>query len=140
MTWSLSFLGTQLSGNESGPVSKKVACPHSLHSLSHPELFNSVNNVIFTRRARVPQSSFRVAPSRLDLHLKKVYAEPMKRDPSILKMSQSDEERELEFELNYLASLTFEERLQMMKRKSREMLRQMIEHGHRRPFEVFKRT
>jgi hypothetical protein len=64
----------------------------------------------------------------------------MKRDPSILKMSQSDEERELEFELNYLASLTFEERLQMMKRKSREMLRQMIEHGHRRPFEVFKRT
>jgi len=64
----------------------------------------------------------------------------MKRDPSILKMSQSDEERELEFELNYLASLTFEERLQMMKRKSREMLRQMIEHGHRRPFEVVKRT
>jgi len=64
----------------------------------------------------------------------------MKRDPSILKMSQSDEERELEFELNYLASLTFEERLQMMKRKSREMLRQMIEHGHRRPFEIVKRT
>ena len=64
----------------------------------------------------------------------------MKRDPSILKMSQSDEERELEFELNYLASLTFDERLLMMKRKSREMLRQMVEHGHRRPFEVFKRT
>jgi hypothetical protein len=64
----------------------------------------------------------------------------MKRDRSILKLSQADELKELEFELSYLASLTFEERLKMMRQKSREMLRQMIEHGHRRPFEVVKRT
>ena len=64
----------------------------------------------------------------------------MKRNRSILKLSQADEAKELEFELDYLASLTFEERLKMMRQKSREMLRQMIEHGHRRPFEVVKRT
>jgi hypothetical protein len=64
----------------------------------------------------------------------------MQKRRSILKLSQADEAKELEFELNYLASLTFEERLNMMRKKSIEMLRQMIEHGHRRPFEVVKRT
>jgi hypothetical protein len=64
----------------------------------------------------------------------------MKMDRSVLKLSQGDEARELEFELDYLASLSFEERLNMMRKKSIEMLRQMIEHGHRRPFEVIKRT
>ena len=64
----------------------------------------------------------------------------MKGHRSILKLSQADEERELEFELNYLAFLTFEERLKMMKQKSREILRQMLEHGQRRPFEILKRT
>jgi len=72
--------------------------------------------------------------------MKKAYFELMERNESILKLPQADEERELEFELNYLGSLTFEERLQMMKQKSREMLRQMVEHGHRRPFEILKRT
>jgi hypothetical protein len=64
----------------------------------------------------------------------------MKKNRSVLKLSQGDEAKELEFELDYLASLTFEERLQMMRQKSREMLRQMIEHGHRRSFEVIKRS
>jgi len=64
----------------------------------------------------------------------------MKKNRSILKLSGTDEERELEFELDYLASLTFEERLQMMRQKSKEMLRQMVEHGHRRSFEVIKRS
>ena len=64
----------------------------------------------------------------------------MERNRSILKLSRADEEKALEFELNYLASLTFEERLQMMRQKSKEMLRQMVEHGHRRPFEIVKRT
>jgi len=63
----------------------------------------------------------------------------MEKSPSILKLAEPDEERELEFELNYLASLTFEDRLKMMRQKSREMLRQMVEHGHRRPFEIVKR-
>jgi len=58
----------------------------------------------------------------------------------ILKLSGDDEEKELEFELNYLSSLTFEERLKMMRQKSREMLKQMINHGYRRSFEIIKRT
>jgi hypothetical protein len=63
----------------------------------------------------------------------------MEKDRMILKLSSDDEEKEFEFELNYLFSLTFEERFKMMKEKSREMLRQMIEHGYRRPFEIIKR-
>jgi len=74
------------------------------------------------------------------LGLKKVYFRVVEKDHSILKLSQPDEEKELEFELDYLASLTFEERLEMMRQKSKEMLRQMVEHGHRRPFEILKRT
>lgn len=58
----------------------------------------------------------------------------------VLKLTVDDEEKELEFELDYLSSLTFEERLKMMREKSREMLKQMIDHGHRKPFEIIKRT
>ncbi len=64
----------------------------------------------------------------------------MEKSGSILKLSQDDEEKELEFELNYLGFLTFEERLKMMRQKWKEMLRQMVVHGHRRPFEILKRT
>jgi hypothetical protein len=64
----------------------------------------------------------------------------MTKKPRVLKLSADDEEKELEFELDYLSSLTFEERLQMMREKSREMLKQMIDHGHRRSFEIIKRT
>ena len=63
----------------------------------------------------------------------------MERDPRILKLSSDDEEKELEFELDYLSSLTFEERLKMMREKSREMLKQMIDYGHRRAVEIIKR-
>jgi hypothetical protein len=51
-----------------------------------------------------------------------------------------EEEKELEFELNDLSSLTFEERLQMMREKSREVSKQMIDDGHRRSFGIIKRT
>jgi hypothetical protein len=63
----------------------------------------------------------------------------MGKDRMILKLLSDDEKKEFEFELNYLLSLTFEERFKMMREKSREMLRQMIEHGYRRPFEIIKR-
>jgi len=64
----------------------------------------------------------------------------MAKKPRVLKLSVDDEEKELEFELDYQSSLTFDERLQMMREKSREMLKQMIDHGHRRSFEIIKRT
>jgi len=35
----------------------------------------------------------------------------MTKGPRVLKLSSGDEEKELEFELDYLSSLTFEERL-----------------------------
>jgi len=63
----------------------------------------------------------------------------MKKNMHLLKLSSDDEKKELEFELNYLSSLTFEERLMMMREKSREMLKQMIDHGHRRAVEIIKR-
>jgi hypothetical protein len=63
----------------------------------------------------------------------------MKKKAHLLKLSSNDEEKELEFELDYLSSLTFEERLKMMREKSRKMLKQMIDHGHRRAVEIIKR-
>jgi hypothetical protein len=62
----------------------------------------------------------------------------MKKKQRVLKLAVDDEEKE--FELDYLSSLTFEKRLKMMREKSREMLKQMIDHGHRRSFEIIKRT
>jgi len=63
----------------------------------------------------------------------------MEKNPYLLKLFSDDEEKKLEFELDYLSSLTFEERLKMMREKSREMLKQMIDHGHRRAVEIIKR-
>jgi hypothetical protein len=58
----------------------------------------------------------------------------MTRPPSILKLSEDNESKELEFELEYLRSLSFEERMTMMRKKSKEMLKQLVELGYRRPF------
>ena len=64
----------------------------------------------------------------------------MSRPRSILKLSEDNEAKELEFELAYLCSLTFEERLTMMRKKSKEMLKQLVELGYRKPFEIVKRS
>jgi hypothetical protein len=50
------------------------------------------------------------------------------------------EDRELEFELAYQRSLTTAERFEMMFRKSRQIMEEMLRRGHRRPFEVLKRS
>jgi hypothetical protein len=50
------------------------------------------------------------------------------------------EDRELEFELAYLKGLTTAERFEMMFRKSRQMMEEMLRRGHRRPAEVTKRA
>lgn len=64
----------------------------------------------------------------------------MTRPPSILKLSEDNEWKELEFELEYLRALSFEERLAMMRKKSKEMLKQLVELGYRKPFEIVKRS
>jgi hypothetical protein len=61
------------------------------------------------------------------------------RGTSILKLSADDPERELEFELAYLRSLTTEERFALMFRKSRELAESLARHGHRKPVAVVKR-
>jgi hypothetical protein len=60
----------------------------------------------------------------------------------ILKVDPSDQsdERELEFELDYLATLTVEQRFEMMFRRSRELKALMERYGPRRTPEVVKRT
>ena len=57
----------------------------------------------------------------------------MTRPPSILKLSEDNESKELEFELEYLRSLSFEERMTMMREKSKKMLKQLVELGYRKP-------
>lgn len=60
--------------------------------------------------------------------------------PHILKLGESDPDRELEFELAWLRSLTTAQRFELMFRKSREMIEVLLRNGHRKPVEVLKRT
>jgi hypothetical protein len=60
--------------------------------------------------------------------------------PSIWKLDTNDEEKELQLELVYQRSLTTQQRFEMMFRKSREMAETLQRHGHRKPFEIVKRT
>jgi hypothetical protein len=48
----------------------------------------------------------------------------------ILLLKKSDEDREIEFELNYLRALTPRQRFILMQRKSREMRILLRQHGH----------
>ncbi len=59
---------------------------------------------------------------------------------SILKLAADDPERELEFELAYLRSLTTQERFDLMFRKSRELAESLARHGHRKPAALLKRA
>jgi hypothetical protein len=58
----------------------------------------------------------------------------------ILKADKDDEEKELDFELAYQRTLTTAERLELMFRKSREIAEALLKRGHRKPFEIIKRT
>jgi hypothetical protein len=59
---------------------------------------------------------------------------------AVLKTRTNDERAEIEFELDYLASLTTQQRFEMMLRKSRQMAYLRKRHGRRRTTEVIKRT
>lgn len=58
----------------------------------------------------------------------------------ILKLRKHDENKEIEFELNYLKSLTTKQRFQMMFKKTREVLNLLEKSGHRKTTQVIKRT
>lgn len=50
--------------------------------------------------------------------------------PGILLLKKADEDREIEFELNYLRALTPRQRFILMQQKSREMRILLRLHGH----------
>ncbi len=60
---------------------------------------------------------------------------------AILKLSKAHESQEIDFELDYLTSLTVHERFQMMLQKNREIA-SLLErrHGSQSTTEVIKRT
>ncbi len=58
----------------------------------------------------------------------------------LLKCDRDDEDRELDFELDYQLSLSVEERFRMMFRKSRETAELLIRNGHRKPVQIIKRS
>jgi hypothetical protein len=53
---------------------------------------------------------------------------------------ENNEDRELDFELDFLLSLTTEQRFEMMLRRSREILEELIRRGYRKPSEIIKRA
>lgn len=58
----------------------------------------------------------------------------------ILKLNEHDEDREIEFELDYLASLTTRQRFQIMFAKTREMLSLLKKpNANRKVTEIIKR-
>ncbi|MFH1861302.1 MAG: hypothetical protein ABH878_00690 [bacterium] len=58
----------------------------------------------------------------------------------ILALDHDDPERELEFELEYQLSLTTEQRFEMLFLRMREVNEMLENYGHKKPFEIIKRT
>ena len=58
----------------------------------------------------------------------------------VLKLREHDEKKEILFELKYQLSLTTRQRFEMMMRKSKEIKDLLEKSGHRKPFEIIKRT
>jgi hypothetical protein len=58
----------------------------------------------------------------------------------ILKLDEDDENKEIDFELDYQLSLDADQRFRMMFQKSKELAEMLEKNGHRRPSEIIKRT
>jgi hypothetical protein len=58
----------------------------------------------------------------------------------VLKLTHHSPEKEIEFELEFLASLSVRERFELMLKKTGEMLELLKKSGHRRPSQIIKRT
>lgn len=65
---------------------------------------------------------------------------PLNEQMKILKLSQHNEEKEIEFELEFLRSLSVRQRFEMMLKKTKEMINLLEKNGYRRSFEIIKRT
>ncbi len=58
----------------------------------------------------------------------------------ILKLDEHDEDKEIEFELDYLLSLTVEQRFQMMFKKTEEIRNLLKNNGYGKTIQIIKRT
>ena len=58
----------------------------------------------------------------------------------ILRLKRHDHNKEIEFELKYLKSLSVKKRFKMMFKKTREMVNLLEKSGHRRPSQIIKRA
>ena len=59
---------------------------------------------------------------------------------SILKLDRYNEKKEITFELKFQMSLTTRQRFEMMFKKTEEMKKLLEKSGHRKAFEIIKRT
>ncbi len=59
---------------------------------------------------------------------------------SVLKLHKDNEKEEISFELKFQMSLTTRQRFEMMFKKTEEIKRLLEKSGHRKSFEVVKRT
>ena len=59
---------------------------------------------------------------------------------SILKLDRQNEKEEIFFELKFQMSLTTRQRFEMMFKKTEEIKRLLEKSGHRKAFEIIKRT
>lgn len=57
-----------------------------------------------------------------------------------LDKKRKNEDKEIEFELDHLKSLSTKERFQMMFGKTQEMLQLLNRHGYRKNTQIIKRT
>ena len=57
----------------------------------------------------------------------------------VLLLKKDNEKKEMDFELQYLLSLTVKERFLLMQKKSREMMDLLEQNGHRKAAEILKR-
>jgi len=59
---------------------------------------------------------------------------------AVLKLKKPNEKKEIEFELDYLMSLSTQQRFEMMFQKSRQMVSLLKRNGRRKTTKVIKRT
>jgi hypothetical protein len=59
---------------------------------------------------------------------------------TVLKMADHDENKEIDFEISYLLSLSVKERFELMIKRTTELLNLFEKNGHRRTPEIIKRT
>lgn len=57
----------------------------------------------------------------------------------VLLLKKDNGKKEMDFELQYLLSLTVKERFLLMQKKSREMMDLLEQNGHRKAAEILKR-